>query len=275
MKIFIQANKFQYLAAKVAKYSFLRFGFKEVDILHIDDFNCLKNNIGNKYLRNSKLIEYKDDLQSFTLLRFFAPKIMNYSGKCLIIDPDVFAVRNPIKLIEEFNNKANVMCTFYNNSPRTEVMLLDCSKINWDYEAIINKLFQGQIDYKNLMNLSFDENLKIKEISKIYNSHDKILPDTILLHTTNRITQPWKTFLKVDFERHISFNSIFINKLKKFFGLKYQKDLINSSYYMHPDLNVIKFVKEIFKEASNKEFLSSREIEDSLKNNYISSFIIK
>jgi hypothetical protein len=44
---------------------------------------------------------------------------------------------------------------------------------------------------------------------------------------------------------------------------------------MHPDLNVIKFVKETFTEASNKGFLSSREIEDSLKNNYISSFIIK
>jgi hypothetical protein len=49
MKIFIQANKYQYLAAKVAKYSFLKFDFKEVDILHIDDFSCLKKNIGNKY----------------------------------------------------------------------------------------------------------------------------------------------------------------------------------------------------------------------------------
>jgi len=275
MKIFIQANKYQYLAAKVAKYSFLKFHFNNVEILHVDDFSCLKNNIGNKYLRNSKLIEYKDDLQSFTLLRFFAPKLMNYSGKCLIIDPDVFAVRNPIKLIEEFNDESNIMCTFYNNSPRTEVMLLDCSKISWDYEIIINKVFQRQIDYKNLMNLSFDKNVKIKEISKIYNSHDKILSDTILLHTTNRITQPWKTFLKVDFERHVSFKSIVTNKLKKLFGLKYQKDLVNSSYYMHPDLNVIKFIKKIFKEAINNKFLSTREIEDSLKNNYISSFIIK
>ena len=38
------------------------------------------------------------------------------------------------------------------------------------------------------MDLSFDKSLKIKELSKCYNSHDIINPDTILLHTTNRIT---------------------------------------------------------------------------------------
>jgi hypothetical protein len=276
MKIFIQANKYQYPAAKVAKYSFSKFNLNDVDILHVDDFKCLKKNFKNKYLRNSKLVEFKDDLQSFTLLRFFAPKIMNYSGKCIVIDPDVFAVRDPSKLISECFDEASVMCTFYNNSPRSEVMMLNCKKINWDYEDIINKVFQRKIDYKDLMNLSFDKNLIIKEIGKMYNSHDKILSDTILLHTTNRITQPWKNFLKVDFEKHnVSFKEIFVNRLKFYLGLSYRKDIISNNYYTHPDKEVIKFIKDMFKEAINKKILTKLELEDSLKKKYISRFIIE
>ena len=34
--------------------------------------------------------------------------------------------------------------------------------------------------------------VKINEIPTKYNQHDTINKDTILLHTTNRITQPWK-----------------------------------------------------------------------------------
>ena len=42
------------------------------------------------------------------------------------------------------------------------------------------------------MNLSFDQNLKIKKINNKFNSHDFIDEETVLLHTTNRLTQPWK-----------------------------------------------------------------------------------
>jgi hypothetical protein len=168
------------------------------------------------------------------------------------------------------------MCTFYNGTPRSEVMMLNCDKIRWDYEDIINKIFQRKIDYKDLMNLSFDKNLIIKEISKIYNSHDRILSDTILLHTTNRITQPWKNFLKIDFERHnFSFKTILINRLKFYLGLTYRKDIISKSYYTHPDKEVTKFIKEIFKEVINKKILTSLEVEDALKNKYISRFVIE
>ena len=57
------------------------------------------------------------------------------------------------------------------------------------------------------MNLSFNKNLKIKNIDKKYNSHDNINSDTVLLHTTNRLTQPWKEGLKINFEK-VSFQNI-------------------------------------------------------------------
>jgi hypothetical protein len=96
------------------------------------------------------------------------------------------------------------------------------------------------------------------------------------LHTTNRITQPWKNFLKVNFERHnFSFKTILINRLKFYLGLTYRKDIISKSYYTHPDKEVIKFIKEMFKEAINKKILTSLEVEESLKKKYISRFVIE
>ena len=52
------------------------------------------------------------------------------------------------------------------------------------------------------MSLRFDNNLNINELDRKFNMHDKIDEDTVLLHTTNRITQPWKINLQIDFERN-------------------------------------------------------------------------
>ena len=95
-------------------------------------------------------------------------------------------------------------------------MLVDCSQIRWNFKKILSDLFSLKVDYKDLMDLSFDKSLKIKELSKSYNSHDIINHDTILLHTTNRITQPWKEGLNIDFERHTSQKY----KFKQFINIK-------------------------------------------------------
>ena len=55
MKVLIQSNKFQELAAKVSKYSFIKNGFKDVEIINIEDCDILKRNFGRKYLRNGKI----------------------------------------------------------------------------------------------------------------------------------------------------------------------------------------------------------------------------
>ena len=55
-------------------------------------------------------------------------------------------------------------------------------------KTFVKKVFNKQLDYSQLMNLNFDPNLKIKEINKKYNSIDVVDKDTILLHTSNRIT---------------------------------------------------------------------------------------
>ena len=69
LKIFIQSNPKQELAAKVS--SFIKHGYKNVEILKLNSVKELKNNFNKTFFRGGKKIVYDlDDLQSFTLLRF-------------------------------------------------------------------------------------------------------------------------------------------------------------------------------------------------------------
>ena len=88
--------------------------------------------------------------------------------------------------------------------------------------------------------------LKKKKISNNYNSLDSINNDTVLLHTTNRITQPWKEGLKVDFEIHKSKFYIFKQQIKKLIGKNYDNKVTSSRYLRHPNEQIIRVIKIIF-----------------------------
>jgi hypothetical protein len=208
-KIYIQQNRKQYLASKIALSSFVKAGFDRNDIFFIsfESNDFLQSKIGKNYFRNGKITKFKDDLQSFTLLRFLAPEINNFQDKILVIDPDVFAIKNPSVIFEEMTDNYDIGCTSINGVFRSEVMLINAKKIRWDFKKIINDLFNFKLDYRDLISLSFEKNAHIKTISNIYNSHDAINPDTVLLHTTNRITQPWKEDLKIDLFNNIRTHS--------------------------------------------------------------------
>ena len=90
---------------------------------------------------------------------------------------------------------------------------------------------------------------KIFELDINYNSHDIITKDTILLHTTRRITQPWKEGLDVDFERHHSKKYLFNQTLRKYLGFKYNKNLITNKYQRHPNEEVIIKFTELYNYA--------------------------
>ncbi len=270
MKILIQSNNKQKLASKIAAASFIKQGFSHNDIkfLEFENNSFLKSKINKKYLRKGIIKTFKDDLQSFTLLRFYGPEFINYKGKILIIDPDVFAIKDPKDISNFLNQDSYLACTFINRKPRSEVMMIDATKVKWKFKEIIEKLFNLEIDYDDLMNLSFDKYLKINELDLKYNSHDQITAETILLHTSNRITQPWKEGLDVDFERHHSKRNIIKQKLRKFLGLKYNKDMIADKYYKHPNEEVIKRFKELYNFALEHKIINNNEVEDAIKNKF-------
>ena len=225
-------------------------------------------------LKNGKLKTYENDLQSFTPLRFLAPTLNNNKDLILVIDPDIFAISDPKIILDNVNDDYDLYCTSYNKILRSEMMLINTKKINWNFEKILKELFELKIDYKDLMSLSFDTSLKVKIIANKFNAHDTITEDTILLHTTNRLTQPWKEGLLIDFDAG---NKTILNYLKnitkKKLGIKYDKNIIESKYQKHPNNIVINKIKEIFLEAKKNNFITDQEIQFAIKNKSISKEI--
>lgn len=104
MKVYIQSNKYQKIAAEVAAYSFERFGLK-TEYLNFEDNKLLNHYVGHSYLRNGKNCIFKDDLQSFTILRSLAPQLNKYKEKILVIDPDVFVLKDTSHMINLISDK--------------------------------------------------------------------------------------------------------------------------------------------------------------------------
>ena len=116
--------------------------------------------------------------------------------------------------------------------------------------------------------------LRVKKIDNRYNEHDKILDETILLHTTNRITQPWKEGLNIDFEYYNNEKFFFIkNILKKALGLNYNQNYFQKKYYKHPDDKVILSIKKLFNEAKDNKYINIEEIDHAIEKGFVSSKI--
>ena len=95
--VFIHTNHKQMVGALVAKYALKRNSPNadrfDVQIIDTADYPWLQEHEGQMYLRDTvRRVWLNDDLQSFTPLRFMPPKLMNYQGRAIVIDPDIFAV---------------------------------------------------------------------------------------------------------------------------------------------------------------------------------------
>ena len=67
-----------------------------------------------------------------------------------------------------------------------------------------------------MINFSFIDQEKIGKLDHCLNVWDNINEKTTLLHTTNRLTQPWKEGLDIDFKIYVSKMNYFKNLTKKF-----------------------------------------------------------
>jgi hypothetical protein len=82
----------------------------------------------------------------------------------------------------------------------SSVMLLDCARLtSWRWDEHIDAMFAGTLDYKPWIQLADQDPLTIGKLPEVWNSFDRLEPATRLLHLTERLTQPWKTGLPVNF----------------------------------------------------------------------------
>lgn len=208
--VFIQANDRQMLGARISAHSYRRNarnpGSFDVRILDIRDHPRLLQR-GQTILRGGHIREWDpDDLQSFTPLRFYPPQAMGFEGLAVVTDPDIFGVGDVGELFErDLAGKAIWAVARPGHNDRddyiaTSVMLLDCARLkHWQFDQELDDLFAHRFDYIDWIELKREDPATIGRLEPEWNDFDRLSPQTKLLHTTKRRTQPWKTGLPVDY----------------------------------------------------------------------------
>ena len=176
--VFIHTNQKQYLGALVSMHSMRRnsrhadeFDVKMIEYETYNDFFAKYE--GRSYSRDGdSRIWDREDLQSFTPLRFMPPELMGYEGRAVVVDPDVFAVKDVWELLSRDMQGKAVMCRQRGTPPHnaSSVMLMDCGKLkHWHLEKDFDALFTGQREYKKWMNLGYEDPATIGQIEPEWN----------------------------------------------------------------------------------------------------------
>lgn len=269
-RVFIHTNNKQILGAHLAKFAIERRlrdpSRVRVNFINVDELPEFKAFAGAEYLRKGALTAYDpNDLQSFTLSRFMPPELSGYAGRSMVLDPDIFAIGDVTELFEmDLGGNALGACR-KNDAWDTSVMVMDNAKLrHWKIAALLNSLRDKKLDYVDLMSLKKEP--AIFELPRIWNSLDKLTPETKMLHTTNRLTQPWRTGLPIDFVR---------NPMPKLFGIIPREPLMKligkypNTYQPHPDKNIEKFFFELLKEALEKGVVKESLVQEEISQGHV------
>jgi hypothetical protein len=247
-RVFIQTNDEQYLGALIAAYALKRNSPHadrfSVELMHARDYPWLHDKAGRKFLRGAEhRVWEKEDLQSFTPLRFMPPKLMNYAGRAAVIDPDCFALADIWELLTRDMEGKALMCRWrpafkdLDGYRASSVMLLDNAKLpHWDAEKTFDELFEFKKDYMKWVKLEYEPDETVGLLEPEWNDFDHLTPSTKILHNTYRKTQPWKTGLPIDFTVRVkpakqrSFPGKIVKAVKRLV-----KDKVPNTYQPHPD----------------------------------------
>lgn len=196
MLIFVGADNSQMLAANVLAFSIHKHASRPVRVVPM----C-----------NLPVPVPKDEKNrartGFSFYRFVIPELAHYRARALYVDSDMLVFSDISELWDIPFGEQKVLCTTqpvpdaWKNNPgfqpgrQFSVMLLDCPRLPWKINDIIQGLDEGKYSYEDLMFKKFCM-VKPEEIE------DRIPPSwnhlenyesgcTNLIHYTNIPTQPW------------------------------------------------------------------------------------
>jgi len=281
--VFIHTNHKQMLGALVSRYSLQKRSAHadrfDVRFIELQDYPCMLEREGQLYLRDGEMRPWvNNDLQSFTPLRFAPPQLMNYSGRAVVIDPDVFAVGDIWELLQrDMQGKAIVCRPKSGRKGRkgayaSSVMLLDCAKLqHWRLEENFAEMFAPvKRDYMDWVSLKLEDPDTIGLFENAWNDFDNLTADTRLLHNTKRKTQPWKTGLKVDYRQADTFQ-LFPPRhwLRRGRRALFGDYGLAGRYDAHPDPNQEKFFFNLVREALADGAVSEALLQEEIRQGHL------
>jgi hypothetical protein len=260
--VFIQANNKQLLGALLAQYAIERNlktpGSVAVKIMNVDDLSLFRG-------------WREGDLQSFTLSRFLPPELMGYTGKAVVIDPDIFALTDINRLFDTDMGGMGVLACPKRGAWDTSVMLIDCARLtHWNVGAMLADIKAGQRDYGDIISMRYEHS--IGQLPRKWNSLDHLGDGTKMLHTTNRLTQPWKTGLPIDFTRKDP------GKLWGVIPRTWIGRIIGSwpsTYQPHPDKRIERFFFGLLRDALRDGAVTEELIQDQIRARYVRTDILR
>ncbi len=281
--VFIHTNPKQIVGAIVAQYALRRQSQNadkfEVKLIKTTDHPFLAEFEGRMYLRDGvQRVWLNDDLQSFTPLRFMPPELMGYEGRAVVIDPDIFAVADIWELLSRDMGDYSIMCR-KRSGPKgmvdkcyaSSVMLMDCARLrHWRCEEQFRAMFDFKLDYHDWICLKSEDRSKIGFFENEWNDFDKLSPQTKMLHTTRRKTQPWKTGLPIDWrpaERFRAFPPLgwLMRARRKLFG---EYGLLGN-YSAHPDKNQERLFFGLLRECVELGLVTEDMLREEMSQNHV------
>jgi hypothetical protein len=266
--VFIQANARQMLGAKISAWSYKKASRRpdsfDVRILDAAKWPRLMRE-GQSILRDGHVRGWEpDDLQSFTPLRFAPPSLMKFEGKAVVTDPDCFGVGDVAGLFDrDMGSKAIMAVPRPGHNRRddyiaTSVMLLDCSKLkHWDFDRDLDDLFAYRFDYVDWIELKREDRSTIGFLEPEWNDFDRLTPETRILHTTKRRTQPWKAGLPIDYTLRERGPFDFLRRLRR------------SRYERHPDPNQEALVYSLLADLVDRGEVTKHELVAEMAANHV------
>jgi hypothetical protein len=272
--VFVHTNDQQMLGALLAAHSFRKHSAHgdrfDVRLLRLEETPHLQRRDGQSYLRMGKLATWRnDDLQSFSPLRKMVPQLMQFEGRALVTDPDVFSVGGDV--FELLGCDMQGKALWCRNLPSDQgggpgkwassVMLLDCARLtDWRWDEQIDAMFAGTLDYKPWIQLADQAAGSVGELPDVWNSFDTLDERTCLLHMTERLTQPWKTGLPVDFNMNFQGAA---GRARRWLR---ERGLLGAGkrYLPHPDPRQESFFFDLLKECLEQGVVSEAILHQSI-----------
>lgn len=197
IRVFVGTDRSQALAVSVLEHSIKRHTNTSVEVIPMLDLPVPTP----KDPRNGQRT-------GFSYSRFCIPKLAGYQGKAIYLDPDMLVfgdiselwtipfdnakvvIQEEVKFSEESTQKIGAPKM---RKKQCSVMLLDCARLDWDIEHIVEDMDAGRYDYDQLMHemCVLDESEIKFGVPFEWNSLEHYDSTTRLIHYTDVYTQPW------------------------------------------------------------------------------------
>lgn len=188
VKIFVGTLESQMLATRVLEYSIRKHASISVEVTPLHE----------SPIPIPMPAETKNHPRTpFSFQRFLIPQSCGYQGKAIYLDSDMLVFNDIRNLWNHPMANAEIVSCWETTKesgrrPQFSVMMLDCSKLDWEIQDLVERLNSGELTYQKLVyEMAIAKNISAT-IEPHWNSLEVYRKGiTSLLHYTDMQKQPW------------------------------------------------------------------------------------